>query len=77
MGRTLTLRRSLSIAPWNAPIGLTLRAVALPIVCGNTVVLKCSEVSPRTQAIVVEIFEKVKAHLLHGVSLCETDDCIP
>ncbi|OJT02400.1 Vanillin dehydrogenase [Trametes pubescens] len=48
----------LSIVPWNAPIGLTLRAVALPIVCGNTVVLKCSEVSPRTQALVVEIFEK-------------------
>lgn len=50
---------SLSIAPWNAPIGLTIRAVALPIVCGNTVVLKCSEVSPRTQALVVEILEKV------------------
>ncbi|KAI0628648.1 aldehyde dehydrogenase [Trametes polyzona] len=48
----------LSIAPWNAPIGLTLRATALPIVCGNTVVIKCSEVSPRTQAIVAEIFEK-------------------
>ncbi|KAI0642106.1 aldehyde dehydrogenase [Trametes meyenii] len=48
----------LSIAPWNAPIGLTIRATALPIVCGNTVVLKCSEVSPRTQAIIAEIFQK-------------------
>ncbi|KAH9893524.1 aldehyde dehydrogenase [Cubamyces lactineus] len=61
-GQVFAQRRALgvilSIAPWNAPIGLTLRAVALPIVCGNTVVLKCSEVSPRTQAIVVEIFEK-------------------
>ncbi|KAI0653167.1 aldehyde dehydrogenase [Cubamyces menziesii] len=68
-GQVFAQRRALgvilSIAPWNAPIGLTLRAVALPIVCGNTVVLKCSEVSPRTQAIVVEIFEK--AGLPRGV----------
>lgn len=47
------------MAPWNAPIGLTLRATALPIACGNTVVLKTSEISPRTQIIVAEIMEKV------------------
>lgn len=49
----------LSIVPWNAPIVLTLRAVAVPIICGNTVVLKTSEVSPRTQAIIVETFIEV------------------
>ncbi|CDO69643.1 hypothetical protein BN946_scf184851.g31 [Trametes cinnabarina] len=48
----------LGIAPWNSPIGLTLKSIVLPLVCGNTVVFKCSEISPRTQAIVVEVLEK-------------------
>ncbi|OSD04847.1 aldehyde dehydrogenase [Trametes coccinea BRFM310] len=48
----------LSIAPWNAPIGLSLKSIVLPLVCGNTVVFKCSEVSPRTQSIVMEILDK-------------------
>jgi acyl-CoA reductase-like NAD-dependent aldehyde dehydrogenase len=30
----------LSIAPWNAPVILGVRAVALPLACGNTVILK-------------------------------------
>lgn len=51
---------SLGIAPWNAPFSLSLRAVAIPIICGNTVVLKCSEYSPRSQAIVAELFQEVK-----------------
>jgi vanillin dehydrogenase len=36
------------IAPWNAPVILGTRAVAAPLACGNTVVLKASEVCPRT-----------------------------
>lgn len=36
----------LGIAPWNAPIILGVRAVAMPLACGNTVVLKASEMSP-------------------------------
>jgi len=36
----------LGIAPWNAPVILGVRAVAMPLACGNTVVLKASEVSP-------------------------------
>ena len=36
------------IAPWNAPIILGTRAVAVPLACGNTVVLKASEMCPRT-----------------------------
>ncbi|EMD35465.1 hypothetical protein CERSUDRAFT_116214 [Gelatoporia subvermispora B] len=46
------------IAPWNAPVVLSLRAMAIPILCGNAVVLKCSEVSPRSQAIIVELFKE-------------------
>jgi acyl-CoA reductase-like NAD-dependent aldehyde dehydrogenase len=38
----------LSIVPWNGPILLGARAIAYPIVCGNTVVFKGSESSPRT-----------------------------
>jgi benzaldehyde dehydrogenase (NAD) len=32
----------LGIAPWNAPIILGVRAIAMPLACGNTVVLKAS-----------------------------------
>ena len=39
----------LGIAPWNAPVILGVRAVALPLACGNTVVLKSSELCPYTQ----------------------------
>jgi acyl-CoA reductase-like NAD-dependent aldehyde dehydrogenase len=36
----------LGIAPWNAPVILGMRAVAMAIACGNTAVLKASELSP-------------------------------
>jgi vanillin dehydrogenase len=36
------------IAPWNAPVILGTRAVATPLAFGNTVVLKASEVCPKT-----------------------------
>ncbi|MEJ2403331.1 MAG: aldehyde dehydrogenase [Candidatus Thiodiazotropha sp.] len=36
----------LGIAPWNAPVILGVRAIALPLACGNTVVLKSSENCP-------------------------------
>lgn len=46
----------LGIAPWNAPIILGVRAVALPLACGNTVVLKASEMCPRTHGLIGEAF---------------------
>ncbi len=46
------------IAPWNAPIILGVRAIAMPLACGNTVVLKASEQCPRTHALIVEAFEE-------------------
>lgn len=42
----------LAIAPWNAPVILGTRAVAMAIACGNTVVLKSSEACPRTHALI-------------------------
>ncbi|MBO9714556.1 aldehyde dehydrogenase [Sphingomonas sp.] len=47
----------LGIAPWNAPIILGVRAIAMPLACGNTVVLKASEQCPRTHALIVEAFQ--------------------
>ena len=36
----------LGIAPWNAPIILGVRALAMALACGNTVILKASESCP-------------------------------
>ncbi|MDG5489687.1 aldehyde dehydrogenase [Sphingomonas sp. BGYR3] len=46
----------LGIAPWNAPIILGTRAIAVPLACGNTVVLKASEQCPRTHALIIDAF---------------------
>jgi benzaldehyde dehydrogenase (NAD) len=46
----------LGIAPWNAPIILGVRAIAVPLACGNTVILKASENCPRTHSLIVEAF---------------------
>lgn len=46
----------LGIAPWNAPIILGVRAIATPLACGNTVILKASELCPRTHELIVEAF---------------------
>ncbi len=43
------------IAPWNAPIILGTRAVAMPLACGNTVVLKASELCPKTHSLIGDI----------------------
>jgi benzaldehyde dehydrogenase (NAD) len=46
----------LGIAPWNAPIILGVRAMAVPLACGNSVILKASELCPRTHSLIVEAF---------------------
>ena len=46
----------LGIAPWNAPIILGVRAIATPLACGNAVILKASEICPRTHALIIEAF---------------------
>lgn len=55
----------LGIAPWNAPVILAVRAIALPLACGNTVVLKGSEVSPATHGLIIEALQE--AGLPNGV----------
>lgn len=44
----------LGIAPWNAPVILGTRALAMPLACGNTVVLKASELCPGTHRLIAE-----------------------
>ena len=48
----------LGVAPWNAPIILGVRAIAMPLACGNTVVLKSSEVCPATHALIGSVLEE-------------------
>jgi len=48
----------LGIAPWNAPVILGCRAIATPLACGNTVVLKASERCPKTHALIVAAFSE-------------------
>ncbi|QCI13502.1 aldehyde dehydrogenase [Pseudomonas putida] len=46
------------MAPWNAPVILGVRALAVPLACGNTVVLKGSELCPHTHELIVDaLFE--------------------
>jgi acyl-CoA reductase-like NAD-dependent aldehyde dehydrogenase/ABC-type branched-subunit amino acid transport system ATPase component len=46
----------LSIAPWNAPVILGVRALAMPLACGNTIVFKASEICPQTHRLIAEAF---------------------
>jgi acyl-CoA reductase-like NAD-dependent aldehyde dehydrogenase len=42
----------LGCAPWNAPLILGVRALAMPLACGNTVILKASERCPGTHRLI-------------------------
>jgi vanillin dehydrogenase len=53
------------MAPWNAPVILGVRAIAMPLACGNTVVLKASELCPAVHRVIVDAF--VEAGLPPGV----------
>lgn len=55
----------LGIAPWNAAVTLAIRAVAAPLALGNTVVLKGSELCPKTHELVARAL--IDAGLPSGV----------
>ena len=48
----------LGMAPWNAPVILATRAIAVPLACGNTVVLKGSELCPATHGLIIEALQE-------------------
>jgi len=49
------------ISPWNYPLVLSMGPVATALFAGNTVVLKPSEITPRTGLLVGEIFAEASA----------------
>jgi vanillin dehydrogenase len=55
----------LGIAPWNAPVILGTRALAMPLACGNTVVLKASEACPAMHRMIGTVLQE--AGLGNGV----------
>ncbi|NSY46452.1 MULTISPECIES: aldehyde dehydrogenase [Agrobacterium] len=76
---SLTIRQAagvvLSIAPWNGPILLGARAMAYPIVCGNPVIFKASENSPRTHALLASsLYEAgLPAGVLNFITIAPKD----
>ncbi len=62
----------LGIAPWNAPIILGTRSIAMPLACGNTVILKASEVCPATHRLIGAVL--TEAGLGEGVVNVVTHD---
>jgi benzaldehyde dehydrogenase (NAD) len=46
------------IAPWNAPVILGLRALAMPLACGNTVVFKASEACPAVHRLIGTVLQE-------------------
>ena len=70
------------ISPWNFPFALPLRTIIPALLAGNCVILKPSEVSPRTGAIIAEMFsgllppgvlEVVQGGGAVGGALCAAD----
>ena len=62
----------LAIAPWNAPVILATRSIAMPLACGNTVVMKASEQCPGTHRLIATSL--VEAGLPPGVINVITND---
>ena len=62
----------LGIAPWNAPVILGTRAVAMPLACGNTVVLKASEACPGVHRLIGSVL--AEAGIPDGVVNVVTND---
>ena len=62
----------LAMAPWNAPIILGARAIATPLACGNTVILKSSEFCPLTHRLLIDCF--IEAGFPDGVVNLLTND---
>ena len=52
--------RRYSVVPWNAPLQLMVMSVALPLICGNTVVVRPSEICPHASSLVIDALHDVR-----------------
>ncbi|KAF1994306.1 aldehyde dehydrogenase [Amniculicola lignicola CBS 123094] len=61
-GLTVTVREPIGVVlvipPWNGAVILPLRAISMALAAGCTIVLKASELCPRTHHLLVECFEE-------------------
>jgi acyl-CoA reductase-like NAD-dependent aldehyde dehydrogenase len=48
----------LGMAPWNAPVILGTRAIAAALACGNTVILRSSEICPGTHHLIGQVLNE-------------------
>ena len=48
----------LGMAPWNAPVILGVRAIAAALACGNTVILRSSELCPATHHLIGDVLNE-------------------
>jgi aldehyde dehydrogenase (NAD+) len=68
---------TLIISPWNFPVLLTFGPLASAIAAGNTAILKPSEVTPHTSALmarmVIELFEPQEVVLFEGTADVSTE----
>jgi vanillin dehydrogenase len=60
------------IAPWNAPVILGVRAIAMPLACGNTIVFKASESCPAVHRLIGTVL--AEAGIPSGVVNVLTND---
>ncbi len=58
MGYRQAVGVCVGMAPWNAPVILGMRAVAMPLACGNTVVMKASETCPATHMLIGKVLQE-------------------
>ncbi len=63
----------LGIAPWNAPVILATRAIAMPLACGNTVVLKASELSPAVHRLIGQVLQDAGLGVVNVISNAPAD----
>ncbi|THV20577.1 aldehyde dehydrogenase [Peteryoungia ipomoeae] len=65
----------LSMAPWNAPVILGVRSLATPLACGNCVVMKTSEICPRTHRLIVDALNEagLPSGVLNAISNAPED----
>src|SRR3546814_12747647 len=61
----------LIIAPWNYPVNLTFGPLVSALAAGNTVMLKPSELTPATSAVIRQIVEETFP--ANRVAVCEGD----